>query len=456
MGQKNPWLQSVTSIVEETPYRSCLAADCDSNSDDETVTIYGITIFRLVNGELTFRFFAEVDDWNFDLAKAFGKRRRTLRISSLDFEHPVLLNSLSVEHSNVQGVLCSEFFGKNDAQLSGATVQIVGLPRNWRGTENWAHYQVLSTEGVQKRDDGTLTIPNGRTLGMSTLGGFKLKSDGWTASVREIQNRHKTDSSITHLCNLTRENGPLTGETVQEFLDVDLIPFLAFVFGQKIRFHTMLGYLDGRDVWVKTWPQSETPPKTRQENWFLRSAGYLIDLSPLFERFYRLAPDVKKHWRKVIDQYSTSEEVMGTLMNSPLAASVSFAALEGLVRAMINTYPRKDEWLKDDLSLKRGKSIIDAIEFVAKKELCKYSSTFRNAAEQISKIRNATFHTDLTSEDDPANAYFRWNASQALVEILLLSRMGLESIPNRTSPGDLYIKRRDILSDVRKGQLSFE
>ena len=185
--------------------------------------------------------------------------------------------------------------------------------------------------------------------------------------------------------------------------------------------------------------------------WYART-----DLSLLFRNFYGLAPDVKKHWVKVIHQYANSEEIMGTLQDSALAASVSFAALEGLTRSIISISPCKVEWLKGDLSLKGGKSIKDAVEMIAKWEFGQHSQIFRKASEQIYAIRNATFHTDLTADEDPRNEYYRWNASQALVEILLLSQMGLKEIPNRTSLGKFNVMGKDMYEDIRKEELVFE
>ena len=274
--------------------------------------------------------------------------------------------------------------------------------------------------------------------------------------MREIPDHHRTDSIITHTCYLTREYGPLCGAAAQDFVDANLIPFFRFVFGHRVRFPTMIGYQEGMAAWVRSLPLAETSVRTLQSNWFWRSRHARIDLSPLFEQFYHLAPEIKEHWGKVIDQYASSEEILGTLGDSALAASVSFAALEGLTCSMLSEYACGKQWLKDDLSLKRGKNIKDAIEFVAEQELGRHSGTFRRAADQISRIRNATFHTDLSEDEDPANAYYRWNASQAFVEILLLYRMGLESIPNRTAPHTFNVMGRDMFEDVREEQLTFE
>ena len=224
---------------------------------------------------------------------------------------------------------------------------------------------------------------------------------------------------------------------------------------KETRFRHIVGYKTGVDLWVRTAPQNETPPRTEQGNWFLRTWYDRTDLSPLFQRFYDLGPEVKKHWRKVIHHYVTSEEIMSTLRENALAASVSFSALEGLTRSIINTYPCKNDWLNDDLSLKRGKGIIAAIEMAARLEFGPHSRIFREASEQIYQIRNATFHTDLAAEEDPLNAYYRWNASQTLVEIFLLHKMGLDKIPNRTDLGTFNVNGKDMYQDMLKEWLDF-
>ena len=460
MQQENQWLQRVISINEDTPYHSNLTTeteqpDVDCLSGDGALNIDGITVFRLENGCLTFRFFVDAKSRPTVPYEAVKASKMVLSAPTCGFDHPVVVTGLSGDRTTLSGIVDTETFGVNDAPLSRITIWFTGMPQKWYGTDHWKHYDVMSTEQVQIQENDTVVIPNGR-LGGHALSGFTLNADGWTARLREIPISHRTDPSITHVCNLTNENGPLTGAIAQDFLDENLFPFLDFVFGQKTRFHTIVGLKDGMDLWARASPESETTLKTQQSNWFLRTWYDPIDLSPLFQHFYGLAPEVKKHWKRVIYQYAMSEEIMGTLRESALAASVSFAALEGLARSIINTYPCKKEWLRNNLSLKRGKGVIDAIEMVAEREFARHSKTFREASEQISMIRNATFHTDLTADEDPVNAYYRWNASQALVETLLLSQMGLEEIPNRTAHGKFNIKEKDMYENVRKEELTFE
>ena len=455
MEQGDQWLEQVMSIGVDTPYHSYLETGDDSECEDDPLKIIGTTLFQLDNGVLTFQFFAKGTGLNIDLAEAFSRGQMVLRVPHQDFAHPVRIMAHSQFPAWLKGMVASDFFGADDAPLFGITIWLVGLPEGWLGTDRWAHYEAVSAEQMQVQQDGTVFIPNG-SFGSQTLSGFTLVADGWTVRLREIPVSHRTHPTTTHLCHVTNDNGVLTGSTAWEFLEANLFPFLSFVFGQNVVFTMIMGYQDGTKVWARAMRQRETPIKTPQANWFLQTLRSPIDLLPLFQHFYSLSPEVKNHWRKVIDQYTSSEEVMGTLGDSVLAASISFAALEGLVRSMVSTYSCKNDWLKDDLSLKRGRRIQQAIELVAKHELVRGSNTFQKAAKEISKIRNATFHTDLESDEDPRDAYYRWNASQALVEILLLVKMGLAEIPNRTAFGKFNVMGRDIFKDVRKEELTFE
>ena len=140
------------------------------------------------------------------------------------------------------------------------------------------------------------------------------------------------------------------------------------------------------------------------------------------------------------------------------AASVSFSALEGLTRSIINTYPDRDQWLKKDLRLKQkqGRGILDAIEMVAEREFGKHSEVFKMASKRIREVRNSTVHLDLASDEDPRNAFYRWNDSQALIEILLLKKLGMKEIPNRTIFPTFRIYGEDMFADQRKEELRFD
>ena len=124
-----------------------------------------------------------------------------------------------------------------------------------------------------------------------------------------------------------------------------------FVFGQRIRFRAIVGYKDGVEQWVVPGRGTYSPAKTYQRNWFTMQRANPIDLQPLFRTFCEANPDIKNHWRKVITQYADSEEIIGTLGRLTIAASLSFAGIEGLTQSIISMLPSKDEWLDENLSL---------------------------------------------------------------------------------------------------------
>ena len=76
---------------------------------------------------------------------------------------------------------------------------------------------------------------------------------------------------------------------------------------------------------------------------------------------------------------------------------------------------------------------------VAEKELGAHENVVEQASRAVYSIRNQTMHLDLEAERDGYNAYHRWNSSQALIEILMLAKMGMMEIPNRTAHGTFNI-----------------
>ena len=460
MREDNQWLRRVLSINEDTPYRGNLVGksevpDGESTFAGQALTVDGITVFRLEDGCLTFRFFIDDNRHRSAAFEAFAASNLMLHVPQSGFVYPVAIMGLSGDTTTLRGIIDTEDFGEKDTPLSGVTIWLAGLPEKWYAAENWSYFEAISNEEIQTNENGELVFSNRNSRSLRALSGLTLKSHEWKATLREIPNSHRSGPGIAHVCNLTNETNSLTGEVAWKFIEENMFPFLNFVFGQKTRFRNIMGYKDGVAMWARTATQNETPLKTEQGNWFLRTWDDRTDLSPLFQRFYDLEPEVKNHWRKVIHRYATSEEIMGTLRDSALAASVSFSALEGLTRSIISTYPCKDDWLNEYLRLKRGKGIIDAVGKTAELEFGPHSKTFREASERIYLIRNATVHTDLMTDEDPLDAYYRWNASQTLVEIFLLHKMGLDKIPNRTDLGMFNVMGKDMYQDMRKEWLDF-
>ena len=238
-----------------------------------------------------------------------------------------------------------------------------------------------------------------------------------------------------------------------KFFNKELWPFLCFVFAHEVQVTHMTGA-----GWTKLGGVRPEAIQTRARNWFsIASIKLQSDtLQALFQEFHNQTPETKKHWRKVIDKYVKSEEIIATFGDSEIAGAVSFAGLDGLTRSIINGYDDKNQWLNSKLELKLPKKgggktgIVDAIEMVLRRELATSNPELTKPLKQLANLRNSTVHTDLQSDPDRPNAYHRWNASQALIEILLLAKMGLKEIPNRTEYGAFDIMGRDMYRDVRE------
>jgi len=507
MQDANQWLEDLLSIREGTPYPSILIVPKDlrkqapvsetgkvdlmrygsmlvgeSRSKDlveensmlasNDLEMAGITTFQLDRGILTFQFFSHSCINEFEILAASKSSKHIeskiiLQISNLEFNHPVNIDPSSVSSRNLlKGNIATASFGNDKESLDVITIWLRGLPEGWYGNKRWEYRQgAISSDEISVIENGNMvTLPSYR-LGTQKLGALDLKVDGWSISLREIPYHQRNDLSVAHFCKVTKQDKTmLTGETARKFIEDDLRPFLEFLFGQNISFQKIDGRKNSHLVWIETFIIPKILPKTNGRNWFLGCLKHKhMDLTPQFQYFYRLPSDTKRQWREVIYHY-ISEEIMGTLGECAAAASFSFSALEGLTRSIISTYQNeRDAWLREDLSLRRKKGILDAIEMIAERELGRHSKNFRNASEQIRNVRNETIHLDLNPErlnmnpeENIKNAYFRWKASQALIEILLLKKMGMTEIPNRTALGIFEVMGEDMLAEQRREELSFD
>lgn len=516
MQKANSWLEELLSISERTPYHSTLTVPKElrpqgqisksgkkdlaeegliSASDD--LEISGIVIFQLGNGILTFEFFIDDSILDIDGLEAFSGSSKSetmeskvrLQISNLDFNYNVMITSSSDQRfyvdrngngfsppSPVKGHIITRSFGKSDEPLDQVGIWFYGPPERWYGNGNYRYYQgIIRNDEVVSAENDLDSIPINR-LSRRRLSTLEFSVDGWSVSLRKIPDEWRSDSNVTHFCKITRESIITKRKEFREFIKDNLLPFLNLLFGQSIFIQQIEGKQKNSLIWIEIFGQPKIFPKTYGENWFLRCEihGSCFDSIELqFQHFYKLSAEIKKQWKKVIDHYVTSEEIVGTLGTTSafsIAASVSFSALEGLTRSIISEYQDRDQWLrgnlekdekvsgeaKEDLRLKKGKRILDAIKMVAQREFGKHSEVFAMASRQIRDVRNATMHLDLTSDENPRNAYFRWNASQALIEILLLKKMGMTEIPNRTALGTFRVMGEDMFANQRREELRFD
>lgn len=520
MQEANSWLEELLHISEGTPYQSNLivpkelrtqAATPESSkikpsctgdmlaSDD--LEISGITIFQLGNGVLTFKFFVnnssmlgieEREAFSASVKSKTVESKVRLQISNLDFSYPVKFNSLPSEllHFNrngnvssscdpLEGTIMTTSFGRCNESLDWVGIWFRDLPKGRWGNGDYRYYQgrIRYNEVTLSEDKKKIMIPFLK-LGCRTLSIIDLRADGWSVSLREIPHEKRDDSDITHFCEITRQENIVTGKMFREFIEDNLITFLKFLFGQDISLKRIEGRrkrdvvwgdvvrVESDVVWVEIFWKREVSPRTLKNNWFFKRAirDDTFNIEQQFQNFYQLPPALKKQWQKVIHYYICSEEIAGTLHEYTAAASVSFSALEGLTRSIISTYSDGDQWLEKDLRLKRGKGILDAIEMVARQEFGdNYSKVFKMASKKIREIRNATMHLDLSSgsgsdsDEDLKDTFYRWNISQALIEILLLKKLGImKETYNRTLFPIFRVNGQDMFADERKRELRFD
>ena len=458
------WLQQTTGITEGSPYQSALVAVGDGEHHSP-----GIAVFHVENGVVRFEFYVDhrMDRTDYlALLKAAaasmqGARSLEIEVPSENFRYNAVLTTLptGLPHSGgpLRGLLAdptgvaTSSFGGADRRVNSVVVELLDLPSSWGDWE--LTYQHATTRSkLEFTEDETHILVPVRSLGLRALSGCTIQDDGWTVEVQEIPSERRDDPRVTHWCSITRSDGQMTGSAAWEFFNEELLPFLCFVFGHNVQASSMTGV-----GWTKLRAVRPENIRTYGNNWFLSTGARRVDLQALFQVFHSQPAETKKHWCKVIDKYAESEEIIATLGNPETAETVSFSGLDGLVRSIISGYPEKDQWLDNRLQLKSNwrkddggrAGIVDAIEMVLKRELGTKNPKLAESLSRLAKLRNSTSHTDLRSDPDWSDAYHRWNASQALIEILLLSKLGLKEIPNRTEYPRLQIMGVDVYKNVR-------
>ena len=457
--ETNQWLTNITGIQEGIPYHCNITSgeelpDDASLEDIASCTMNGLAMFKMKDGRLHFEFSGDENTHYLAQSRIAKSRDRIISVPIIGFAGNFEWSSLPGDHMGIRGIVSVQNFGDENLQLNGVYIELNELPKKWSGTNDYLFYEG-SAEFSNLNIEFDHTIIRNSHPGTRRMKAVKMEADGWQVDLWEVPASTHNHGKTPYQCNLKRTTDAMTGADAQRFIEDNLFPFLMFVFGQRIRFRTIVGYKDGVEQWVVPGRDTHPPAKTYQRNWFTMQRANSIDLQPLFRTFCEADSDIKNHWRKVITQYADSEEIIGTLGRPTIAASLSFAGIEGLTRSIISMLPSKDEWLDENLSLKRGKGIIAAIETAAQEYFGKNSTIFKLAGHEINVIRNATFHTDLTITESQEDAYYRWQASQSLIEALLLAQLGLNAIPNRTVHPTFNILGHDMFADVRSEEIHF-
>ena len=208
MPEENQWLRRVLSINEDTPYYSNLVVEAElpageSTSVGQALTVDGITIFRLEDGCLTFRFFINDNRHRTAAYEACAASNLMLHVPQSGFVYPAMIMGPPGDTTILRGIIATEDFGENDTPLSGVTFWLAGLPQKWYSAENWTYYEAISNEQVQTNENGALVFPNRNSTSRSVLSGFTLKAGEWKATLRAIPINRRADPNIAHVCTLT-------------------------------------------------------------------------------------------------------------------------------------------------------------------------------------------------------------------------------------------------------------
>ena len=458
--KENQWLTNITGIQEGRPYHGKLTSgeELPNGASPEEIATHamnGIAMFKMKDGWLHFDFTGDENTHHLAQSVIAKSPAPAISIPVMGFTSNFIWSSLPSDDVGMGGVVSGKDFGDENVHLDGVYIEVNDLPKQWRAKNEYWFYEGSAEFGDLHIESGHTNIQNSRP-GRRRMKAVKMGADGWQVDLWEVPPSTHNQGKTPYQCSLKKTTGLMTGAGALRFIEDNLFPFLMFVFGQRIRFRTIVGYKDGVEQWAVPGRGHNLPAKTYQRNWFTLQRANPIDLQPLFRTFCAADPDIKNHWRKVITQYADSEEIIGTLGRPTIAASLSFAGIEGLTRSIISMLPSKAEWLDGNLSLKRGKGIIAAIETAAQEYFGKNSTIFKQASLEINAIRNATFHTGLTITESQADAHYRWQASQCLIEGLLLVQLGLNSIPNRTVHHTFNILGHDMFAGVRSEELHFQ
>ena len=461
MPYDSSWLHQTMGIIEGHPYQCALVPEGHPYQSslvpagDEQRQTPGIAIFRVGNGRVHFEFYAQeavAED-------AQGTQCLDIVVPSAELRH--LVSPITLWPSTpIKGMLAESAgvrataFGTANQPMDSVVAEFLDLPSHWGDWKLTYQYRTSKDPIEFSEDENHILIPT-HTLGWRSLSGCTINAGGWMVEIQEIPAERRENERVTHWCAITRSDGEMTGTCVLKFFDEELWPFLRFMFARQVQATHLTG-----TGWTKLWAVRPKAMRTRARNWLSIASIDLQSgtLQALFQEFHSQTPETKKHWRKVIDKYATSEEIFATSGDYENAGAVSFAGLEGLTRSIINGYDDRNQWLNSKLELKstlprkggRKAGIVDAIEMVLRRESGTSNPELTKPLKQLANLRNSTVHTDLQSDPDRSDACHRWNASQALIEMLLLAKMGLKKPPNRTEHGTFTIMGHDMYRDVRR------
>ncbi len=451
-------LVSTMNIATETPY---LAELRGTDGDGTSHTNNGSVAFSLDGGLLKYKFTPTMDDASFHdpyLDKLLSASDLRLAVRSMGFDEPVHTMLYPNSGNPTEGVVSLKCFGDANADLAFVEIKFKNLPDGWRTVDDEVRVRGFHDQGLVPDENGKISLIR---YGQEVNPAIKLEwSDArggtWTAKLWKIPTEQR-DSDHNFRCTIKLDGARLTGEIAQEFLNENLRPFLQFTFAGRADNHIAVGYdAYNRPTWGLQIRDTavDIPEDLHSHNWFLSKSRRPTAINPQFQAFCELDTKTKRSYQRVIEAYVYSEQVFALVGSSAVAASLSYTALDSLARVITSGYKDSKDWLRPDLRLKQRKHIEDVIKLVAKRELQEHKA-FSQASQIVSEIRNNTFHADPNKiSPDWNKSRHQWDNTQTMVELLLLNRLGMESIPIRASVPKFFIEGKDMLAEARQSSIA--
>ena len=449
-------LAATMGIVTQTPY----VAELRRTIEAESFSWKGAVSFSMTNMRLDFTFTSDEEGPSYLLDHVSDLR---LVIPSRRFDGPVQVYQHGPFSNKIKGFIHPiRCFGDEDMDLHWIGIKFKNFPARWLSADDKYRISAVLDHQPMPGSDANVTISHDR-IGWELSPAIDLEwtnvqGQTWIAKIREIP-MDKQANGHNFECGLWAENANFNGATAWDFIRENLRPFLRFTFAGRAEEYFAVGYDAQHQPRWGIGTDGILPvgvPDAHLRNWFVNKTTIRhIDINPLFQAFCDLDQVTKDRYDKAISAYATSERVMALVASPDLAASTSFTALDSLVRTILASYPDYEDYLYPNLQVKpksrggRADGIKGIIKLVAERELNEQEA-FEQASEMADRIRNVTFHADPTEPyPDTTDCYFQWQNTQTMVEMLLLKRLGMDTIPNRASVPQFCVNGRDIFGKQR-------
>ena len=491
-------LESVLSISEETPYRGSLKI--------EGMAVEGMVTFSLQADRLVFSLYPDSGEKYGRLLAEHARQRDEdilLSVPERDFEYPVFMRTVAPglkliagkrpDKQAVQGSVDSAKFGSSEPILDSVSLSFKNVPH----FEGQGRFFI---QGFANSVQESISIKGFR---VSRVGHLMLSGGGWDLDIYEVPPSIMSSYGESHTALVRRtDRSQFSGSDITKFID-NLIYFLSFVFGRRTLPSLSVGYKSPRDcdkcdmistlviqaheerselhipdelshrcdvVGGAKWAQLRVVDYADHQdsrNWFKRS--YLEpDLKPLFESYCRTSENIRSQWHLIIDTYLESERLAASSQFGR-ALTVSVSALEGLVKSTLllkvpDFEEVRGEFLFDQNHKRSGQILppktAEAIKYVIR-TLQGGTFIFKNSSKDVIdavlKKRNSITHLDLmnVSANDllSQETHDLWQASQFIIEMLMLTLWGAKEINNRTLLPQVDVYGQDMLADGRAGEV---